>query len=103
MEKSIISELAKVILVNPTIHDQVFRTLLSHKEDGFENDQGSVAGCIEDICVEYLNKTFMYLVDPRDREVLYPKYKKRLPSISRMEIRAGKTNRPQPEDIDLEV
>lgn len=103
MKDSIVSELAKIILNNPQMHDQVFRTLISLSEDGSEDDRSCVEECIDDILMDYQEKKIVYLVDPRDREILYPKYELRLPNVTRSEIHGGKTNRPRPKEIDTEV
>lgn len=103
MKESIVSELAKIILSNPKTHDQVFRTLISLSEVGCEDDRSNIDDCISDIWTDYQSKNILYLVDPRDKEVLHPEYKIRLPRVTRSEIHGGKTNRPRPEEIDLEV
>lgn len=100
---SIVSEFAKIILSNPQIHDQVFRTLISLSEDGCEDDRSCVEECINDILTDYKRTKIVYLVDPRDREILHPEYKLRLPDVTRSEIHGGKTNRPRPKEIDTEV
>ncbi|KAI4281318.1 MAG: hypothetical protein L6R38_003786 [Xanthoria sp. 2 TBL-2021] len=91
MKKSIISELAKVMLSNTEIFDQVFKV---------HSSLSGVDHCLGLIWKTYKSKNFMYLVDPRDREVLYPDYKERCPWLERSELHGGKANR-RPEELDL--
>lgn len=93
MKKSIISELAKVMLSNTEIFDQVFKV---------HSSLSGVDHCLGLIWKTYKSKNFMYLVDPRDREVLYPDYKERCPWLERSELHGGKANR-RPEELDLRV
>ncbi|KAL8979068.1 MAG: hypothetical protein Q9205_005508 [Flavoplaca limonia] len=91
MKQSIISDLAKVMLKNPEVHDQVIK---------IHSSLGGVGRCLGRLWTVYQNKNFMYLVDPRDREVLYPDYKERCNWLKRSELHGYKPEY-QPEELDL--
>ncbi|KAL8883798.1 MAG: hypothetical protein Q9192_006999, partial [Flavoplaca navasiana] len=91
MKQSIISDLAKVMLNNPEVHDQVIK---------IHSSLGGVGRCLARLWTVYQSKNFMYLVDPRDREVLYPDYKERCNWLKRSELH-GRKPEYQPEELDL--
>lgn len=93
MKQTIISELAKAMLSNTQIFDQVFK---------FHSSLRGVDHCLSRIWKHYQSKNFMYLVHPRDREVLYPVSKKRCTWLERSELHGGKADR-RPEELDLRV
>ncbi len=93
MKQSIISDLAKVMLKNPEVHDQVIK---------IHSSLGGVGRCLGRLWTVYQSKNFMYLVDPRDREVLYPDYKERCNWLKRSELHGYKPEY-HPEELDLRV
>ncbi|KAL8647791.1 MAG: hypothetical protein Q9226_006284 [Calogaya cf. arnoldii] len=93
MKQSIISELAKTMLSNPEIHDQVFKV---------HSCLSGVDRCLGRLWRDYKSKNFIYLVDPRDRQVSHPDYKERCNWMERSELHGDKAAH-RPEEIDLKT
>ncbi|KAL8993085.1 MAG: hypothetical protein Q9169_006609 [Polycauliona sp. 2 TL-2023] len=91
MKESIVAELARVMLREPDLFAKVFK---------IQSSLNGVDRCLSRLWKDYKSKNFMYLADPRDKELLFPSHKERSYSMTRNQLHGGRTD-PGPEELDL--